>query len=116
MNNKIVFDDINSNKSGNDELLKENTPETVDYNKLYNIQENSQNNLENNETSDINLNTINSKNIINEDIKDEHINESDSNQQKKKGISSLLLVFIIFLIIMGAILFLFPFLWRTTLN
>ena len=49
MNNKIVFEDNNQTDS-NAELLKENTPQTVDYNQLYNIKvENKNDSIDNNQ-------------------------------------------------------------------
>ena len=117
MHNKILFDDNqnNNNDNGNAELLKENTPQTVDYNKLYNIQENNQ--ISSNQTS-INTNKNNTNNLT----KEENITNNENNiseqsttvNTKKKGISSLLLVFLVFLIIMGVIIFLFPFIWKAT--
>lgn len=110
MNNKILFEDDNTN--GNAELLKENTPQTIDYNKLYNIQEKQQNNLQE-------INNIENKNNIDSNINIENVNSEnqiskENSSNNKNEFNSLLLVFLIFLIIMGAILFLFPFLRNLT--
>ena len=84
MNNKILFDDNKSNQNGNAELLKENTPQTVDYNQLYNIQENNQ--PSSSEINNIN-NVINSDNILNKVNENETTTELDQEQTKKKGIN-----------------------------
>ena len=99
MNNKIVFEDNNQTDS-NAELLKENTPQTVDYNQLYNIKvENKNDSIDNNQEQ----NNIN--NEIPQEVKKEEIEVNDN--KKKKGINSLLFVFILFIIIMGFVILLF---------
>lgn len=115
MDDKIVFED--NKQSNNDELLKENTPETIDYNKLYNINENSTNNSNipgNNQYTNINEQKINNiSNNINE------YNPTINNNEKKKeksNMSSLLFIFLVFLIIMGVIIFLFPFIGKLLVN
>ncbi len=111
MNNKIVFDDNNQIDS-NAELLKENTPTTIDYNKLYNINNNANNNNNNinyNKTQNIENNVS-----INNNIKPE--TTVNKNNENKKGINSLLLVFLIFIIITGIVIFLFPFLGKLILK
>lgn len=108
MNNKIVFDDSNQTDS-NAELLKENTPQTVDYNQLYNIKfENQSNSIDNNQEQ------TNINNEIPQEIKKEEIEVNDN--KKKKGISSLLFVFLLFIIIMGFVIFLFPWLGKFILG
>lgn len=108
MNNKIVFEDNNQTDS-NAELLKENTPQTVDYNQLYNIKaENKNGSIDNNQEQ----NNIN--NEIPQEVKKEEIEVSDN--KKKKGINSLLFVFILFIIIMGFVIFLFPWLGKFILG
>lgn len=108
MNNKILFDDNNQTNS-NAELLKENTPQTVDYNQLYNIKvENKDNNIDNNQEQ----NHVN--NEIPQEAKKEEIEVNDN--KKKKGINSLLFVFILFIIIMGFVIFLFPWLGKFILG
>ena len=108
MNNKIVFEDNNQTDS-NAELLKENTPQTVDYNQLYNIKaENKNGSIDNNQEQ----NNIN--NEIPQEVKKEEIELNDN--KKKKGINSLLFVFILFIIIMGFVIFLFPWLGKFILG
>lgn len=108
MNNKIVFEDNNQTDS-NAELLKENTPQTVDYNQLYNIKvENKNDSIDNNQEQ----NNIN--NEIPQEVKKEEIEVNDN--KKKKGINSLLFVFILFIIIMGFVIFLFPWLGKFILD
>ena len=84
MDDKIVFED--NKQSNNDELLKENTPETIDYNKLYNINNNVNTNvananyINNNQPINnqiINNNTNSENNIINNDITNQNINENN---------------------------------------
>ena len=108
MNNKIVFEDNNQTDS-NAELLKENTPQTVDYNQLYYIKvENKNDSIDNNQEQ----NNIN--NEIPQEVKKEEIEVNDN--KKKKGINSLLFVFILFIIIMGFVIFLFPWLGKFILD
>ena len=108
MNNKIVFEDNNQTDS-NAELLKENTPQTVDYNQLYNLKvENKNDSIDNNQEQ----NNIN--NEIPQEVKKEEIEVNDN--KKKKGINSLLFVFILFIIIMGFVIFLFPWLGKFILD
>lgn len=108
MNNKIVFDDSNQTDS-NAELLKENTPQTVDYNQLYNIKaDNKSNNIDNNQKQ------TNINNEIHPETQKEEIEVNDN--KKKKGISSLLFVFLLFIIIMGFVMFLFPWLGKFILG
>lgn len=102
MNNNIVFDTDNNTTDSNSELLKSNTPNTVDYNSLYNTQQNIIN-QNNNTKTNINSNpNNNNNNIINATI------ENTTQDKKKKGIDSLLFVFLLFIFIMGIIMFLFP--------
>ena len=96
MDDKIVFED--NKQSNNDELLKENTPETIDYNKLYNINENSTPTISNNISE--NNPTIN----------------NNEKKKEKSNMSSLLFIFLVFLIIMGVIIFLFPFIGKLLVN
>ena len=108
MNNKIVFEDNNQTDS-NAELLKENTPQTVDYNQLYNLKvENKNDSIDNNQEQ----NNIN--NEIPQEVKKEEIEVNDN--KKKKGINSLLFVFILFIVIMGFVIFLFPWLGKFILD
>ena len=141
MHDKIVFED--SNLNSNDELLKENTPETIDYNKLYNIDDSNSNintnniNVANNvndtdsnnntelsidnsvnnnsitPNEQINTNNISNTNIINDSTIPTQNNETETGQvsstpNKKANMTSLLFVFLIFIVIMGIIIFLFP--------
>ena len=126
MDDKIVFED--NKQSNNDELLKENTPETIDYNKLYNINENSTNNSNipgNNQYTNINEQKINNiSNNINENNPTISNNISENNptinnnekKNEKSNMSSLLFIFLVFLIIMGVIIFLFPFIGKLLVN
>ena len=91
MNNNIVFDNDN-NSDQNSELLKKNTPDTIDYNSLYNTK------------SNINVN----KNIINENTYNQNNtspsptnldNQETNTAQKKKSVNSLLFVFILIWIV-----------------
>lgn len=122
MDDKIVFED--NKQSNNDELLKENTPETIDYNKLYNINENSTNNSNiqgNNQYNNNNEQIINKTNENNPTISN-NISENNptiNNNEKKKeksNMSNLLFIFLVFLIIMGVIIFLFPFIGKLLVN
>lgn len=107
MNNNIVFDNDNDNSDSNAELLKNNTPNTVDYNKLYNTNNIPVNNIKNsnNEIKDVsdNITSINNTKIT-------PINKPAPTvePQKKKGLDSLLFIFLLFIVIMGIIMFLFP--------
>lgn len=66
MNNNIVFDN-DTNSDSNAELLKNNTPNTVDYNELYNT------------NSNINLNNISNINNQNNNIQTENKTENIHN-------------------------------------
>ena len=79
MDDKIVFETKAQNS--NDELIKENTPETIDYNKLYNINNNVNTNvananyINNNQPINnqiINNNTNSENNIINNNMNSEN--------------------------------------------
>lgn len=114
-NNNILFDNDNSN----DELIRENTPTTVDYNKLYNnqntghYQQNTELNISNEQQILDNKQFVNINETVNNNYRD-NIN-SEFPQQKKKGISSLLFVFILFLIIMTIVILIFPWLSKSLL-
>ena len=71
MNNNIVFDNDN-NSDSNAELLKNNTPNTVNYNELYNTNNNQ--NVVNNINTNINNNTNNNQNIVTNNTIDNKVN------------------------------------------
>ena len=108
MNNNIVFDNDN-NSDSNAELLKNNTPNTVNYNELYNT--NNYQNMVNGINDSI---SNNNQNMVNNNIANNiantqsEINNQENNTKKKKGMDSLLFVFLLFTIILGIIIFLFP--------
>ena len=116
MNNNIVFDNDN-NSDSNAELLKNNTPNTVNYNKLYNTNnyQNMVNNVNNNIASN-NQNIVTNNTIDNKVNTQNKIINQDNNTKKKKGIDSLLFVFLLFIIILGIIMFLFPLLSKYILG
>ena len=116
MNNNIVFDNDN-NSDSNAELLKNNTPNTVNYNELYNTN-NYQNMVSsvNNNVDNSNQNMITNNNVDNiVNTQSETINQ-ENNTKKKKGMDSLLFVFLLFIIILGIIIFLFPLLSKYLLG
>ena len=121
MNNNIVFDNDN-NSDSNAELLKNNTPNTVDYNSLYNSKNNANinnvinqtNNMQNQNMNNNTSNIATNNNILN--MQTPIDNQDINNTKKKKGMDSLLFVFLLFIIIMGIILFLFPLLSKYLLG
>lgn len=116
MNNNIVFDNDN-NSDSNAELLKNNTPNTVNYNELYNTN-NYQNIVSdvNNKISNNNQNMVNSNITNNITNTQSEITNQENNTKKKKGMDSLLFVFLLFIIILGIIIFLFPLLSKYLLG
>ena len=106
---------FNNSDSNNDNLLKENTPETVDYDKLYNIQKENDNstnidNVQNMPTNSINttMTEVAAQNIGSNNIVNNTPNEEIQENEPKKN-NGLLFVGAIFVILMGIIIFLFPF-------
>ena len=122
MNNTTI--NPNNNNLDNENLIKENTPETVDYNKLYNIQNNNNLNNQNINNNMENVNTTNSNIIQNGNISSNNINNNiqdtipiiqseqfiqQNNKVEKKKSNGLLFVIAVFIILMGIIVFSFPF-------
>lgn len=124
MNNTIITPD--NNNLENENLIKENTPEAVDYNKLYNIQNSNDNNFNNqNINNNVQNSSVGNNNVIpnNNTLQNNNLTNNEyvmptiqsnqtiqtNNKTEKKKSNGLLFVGAVFVILMGIIVFLFPF-------